>query len=720
MRRVRPSSVLPVLGNATTCVVLLFIVVSLAATETSFPQAPNLNPQARLSRERAAQKAPVPSAAAQEEAMKIIREVYWEEYKKATSDLAKQRFARKLIQKAEEGKGDLAGRFCLLKVAKESAIQGGDIGTALEALERMSESFQIDFLKMKMDLVTEAANKAPSEKDPRRSAQLHGRIVDEAMDLLDAAASVDDFPSARIAGKLALDAAKNASDESLVKQTSERIEAMERLAKAYAEVEKAVAVLQKTPADPGANLALGKYLCFTRGKWDKGLPLLARGSDGALKVLAQKELDPDLQLIERVPIGDAWWDLSLKADETTRRAFQARAAYWYRAAVNDLTGLTKDKVEKRLRQLEPLKVAKKAEPFVVARPFDGRKSAETRNAMLRRGGGNTQTEQSVESALDWLARHQNRDGSWTQEGYRTRCADQSCTGAGGAKQDVGTTALGLLPFLAAGQTHKSKGPYQARIAAAVNWLIQQQKTDGDLRGHNGTMYSHGLATMAVCEAYGLSGDKKIAAAAQRGINFIQAAQHNEGGWRYNPRDAGDTSVVGWQVMALKSGQMAGLSVNPACLEGAKKFLDSVASGYHKEQFSYQPKGGATECMTAVGLLCSQYLGAKRNDPQIVDGGNYLVNHLPDADKNRNVYYWYYATQVMHNLTGPQWATWNRQQRKTLINSQAKGGCAAGSWDPAVPAADQWGNQGGRIMVTSLSTLTLQVYYRYPPLYAGQE
>jgi len=315
-----------------------------------------------------------------------------------------------------------------------------------------------------------------------------------------------------------------------------------------------------------------------------------------------------------------------------------------------------------------------------------------RKAMVGRFGGTKQSERAVAGALNWLARHQNRDGSWSQDGFRARCADQSCTGPGGAKQDVGTTALGLLPFLAAGQTHKSKGPYQAHIAAAVNWLIRQQKTDGDLRGPHGTMYSHGLAAIALCEAYGMTkgygmaGDPIVGRAAQGAINFIQAAQHGEGGWRYNPRDAGDTSVVGWQVMALKSGQMAGLAVNPACLEGAKKFLDSVASGYHKEQFAYMPKGNPTECMTAVGLLCSQYLGAKRNDPQIVDGGNYLVNHLPDPEKHRNVYYWYYATQVMHNLTGPQWDTWNRHTRKTLISTQEKEGCASGSWSPDSPSS----------------------------------
>ncbi|HEU0068938.1 MAG TPA: hypothetical protein VFQ26_06705, partial [Nitrospiraceae bacterium] len=110
-----------------------------------------------------------------------------------------------------------------------------------------------------------------------------------------------------------------------------------------------------------------------------------------------------------------------------------------------------------------------------------------------------------------------------------------------------------------------------------------------------------------------------------------------------------------------------------------------------------------------------YLGAKRDDPVVVGGVEYLMKHKPTLS-TRNSYYWYYATQVMHNVPGEQWDEWNREMRKILINTQEKTGCAAGSWDPAQPEPDPWANQGGRLMVTSLSTLTLEVYYRYLPLY----
>ena len=120
-------------------------------------------------------------------------------------------------------------------------------------------------------------------------------------------------------------------------------------------------------------------------------------------------------------------------------------------------------------------------------------------------------------------------------------------------------------------------------------------------------------------------------------------------------------------------------------------------------------------MCGVGLLCTQYLGADRQSPELQGGIAYLMNHLPDVE-HRDVYYWYYATQAMHNLPGYEWDTWNRNMRRILIDTQVSRGCASGSWDPAVPSADQHGATGGRLMMTSLSALTLEVYYRYLPLY----
>src|SRR5262249_1783354 len=153
------------------------------------------------------------------------------------------------------------------------------------------------------------------------------------------------------------------------------------------------------------------------------------------------------------------------------------------------------------------------------------------------------------------------------------------------------------------------------------------------------------------------------------------------GWRYQPRQSGDTSVVGWQVMGLKSGQMSGLNVPSTTLRKAELFLDSCETsdgggyGYTGPQ--------ETPTMTAVGLLCRQSLGTPRRNPKLRNGADKLMKKYVPS-RSPNTYYEYYATQVMHHMGGDYWEFWNRGDgkgfkgmRDTLVERQSQDG----SWDP---------------------------------------
>lgn len=340
-----------------------------------------------------------------------------------------------------------------------------------------------------------------------------------------------------------------------------------------------------------------------------------------------------------------------------------------------------------------------------------------RQAILGPGGGTKASERAVGAALSWLARHQTAHGRWSLD-FRHQCKGGACSGTGFVRADAAATSMALLPFLAAGETHKSKGPYKQTVAKGLAWLIQQQRSDGNLAGGaDQPMYSHGLATLTLCEAYGMTKDEHLGAAARQGVDFIIRAQNETtGGWRYEPGDTGDTSVFGWQIMALKSAQTAGLAVDSAVFDNAQKWLHSVAKGENLGLYSYQPYREVTPVMTAVGMLCSQYLGVDPKSPAMLEGKRALLQNLPDGTLGRNTYYWYYATLAMHNFSDGDWDAWNRKMRRTLIETQAREGCATGSWDPEKPTLDAWGRQGGRLMTTSLCALSLEVYYRYLPLF----
>jgi hypothetical protein len=494
--------------------------------------------------------------------------------------------------------------------------------------------------------------------------------------------------------------------------------------------QQAMATLDKNPADPEANLVAGKYLCRVKGDWARGLPLLALSGEEEYAWLAAKELKEITEPAAQVDQGDGWWKLAERRDGTPQQQLRLHAAYWYRKAIPQLTGLLHEKVQQRLAQADQAQthpaqagqtqthtpaglVAELRNPFVS-------RSGPAKQLLLEAGGGTAESERAVAAALAWIARHQNPDGSWSID-YHSRCSGPGCTGPGSSNAPGAATAFGLLPFLAAGQTHETKGPYKAKIYAGITWTISHQRPTGDLSvtGGQTQMYSHGIATIMLCEAYGMSHDKRLEGPARAALRFIEVGQDQQtGGWWYTHRQpGGDTSIFGWQFMALKSGAMAGLVPSRVCFDLAQKWLDSV-SKEPKGQFAYMPDKGPSETMTAVGLLCTQYLGASSSDPRLVEGTRFLMNNLPDT-KTRNNYYWYYATQVMHNQPGPQWDDWNRQMRTVLIKTQCgDAGCANGSWDPAKPGPDPWAAQGGRLMMTSLAALTLELYYRYPPLYAS--
>src|SRR5262249_36078471 len=161
---------------------------------------------------------------------------------------------------------------------------------------------------------------------------------------------------------------------------------------------------------------------------------------------------------------------------------------------------------------------------------------------------------------------------------------------------------------------------------------------------------HGLATIAVCEAYALANkDPKYKDCAQKAIDYIVAAQHNEGGWRYGFKEKGDTSVVGWQIMALKSGQMAGLKVPERTMKVAERYVDSVCSYDENARYSgdegygYMGRGSGVTT-TAIGLLCREYLqGWGDRNPRMQRGvENWIMKNMPGQLKN--MYYFYYATQ----------------------------------------------------------------------------
>ncbi|MDB4793833.1 hypothetical protein OAG51_00295 [Pirellulaceae bacterium] len=352
-------------------------------------------------------------------------------------------------------------------------------------------------------------------------------------------------------------------------------------------------------------------------------------------------------------------------------------------------------------------------------------------------GGGPSTEPSIELGLAWLAKQQRAPGNWSlaSNGVSREENDRVIYDT-----PTAATGLALLAFQGAGYNHKEYR-YVETVNRGVQWLVNNQKENGDLfvetnENSNAVcrLYSHGIAAIALCEAYGMTNDPDIKKSAQKSLDFIVASQDKiSGGWRYIPGTDSDTSVTGWMVMAMKSGRLAGLDVAPESFKLVNRWLEFAADRKVGHRFRYNPnatnttdypdrevKGKTpTACMSAVGLLLRLYSGWNREDPRMVQGAAELLNRMPGENsmEERNTYYWYYATQVLRHVGGEPWQKWYDQTLyPLLIGTQTKKGPMAGSWDPMLPVPDRWGYFSGRLYLTTMNLLTLEVKWRLLPLY----
>ena len=313
------------------------------------------------------------------------------------------------------------------------------------------------------------------------------------------------------------------------------------------------------------------------------------------------------------------------------------------------------------------------------------------------------------------------------------------TGLGQMESDTAATGLALLAYLGAGYTHQ-EDKHRAAVRRGIDWLVEHQKPDGELFS-GGTsaarFYSNGIATIALCEAYGMTKDPELREPARKAVEFLIGSQHpTRGGWRYELDTRGfstetDTSVTGWMLMAMKSAQMAGLEVPDEVFEKIGRWLDSAEAQRAEGQYIYNPHADRTKeqqlkglepnlAMTAEAMLMRIYLGRQREDSGLIAGADHIQGNLPRMGKDeanmRDCYYWYYATQAMYQMQGEHWEAWNDRFRVLLPESQVQTGALAGSWDPRRPVPDRWGHTGGRHYVTALQLLMLEVYYRHLPLF----
>lgn len=348
-------------------------------------------------------------------------------------------------------------------------------------------------------------------------------------------------------------------------------------------------------------------------------------------------------------------------------------------------------------------VALAADPAFAAR------SPKVRDKLLEQNGGTADSEKAVAAGLAWIAKQQKASGGWAFDLKQ------------GEKESAAATGFAVLAFLGAGESHKdAKGKYKAHVQKGLDWLRRDLGANGKFKSGE-TMYSHGIAALALVEAYGQTQDAALKAPAQACVTFIAKAQAKDGSWGYKEgAPTGDLSITGWQLQVLDAAKRGKLTVDAKAVKAAVAFVDKLSGGKDKNAYGYDSNANALPgtALSAIGLWArANFDDWTAETPGTVQGAKDLVRNRPAANR-LNYYHLYYATMVLRGGPEEQWREWNEGPK------DAKGDRAGGLRDLLVKeqeAAGSWkvdgvwmGSYCGRLGSTALAVLCLESYYRYVP------
>ncbi|QOV91421.1 PA14 domain-containing protein [Humisphaera borealis] len=322
----------------------------------SIPVAPPVAPDTT----QALLPVPVPTEASR--GILAVNKLYANELTAAQDRMSRRNMALK-IDAASSG-ADLSAteRYAAAMVALQVAVLSGDAPLAVRMADRVANRFAVDELSLRSTMVLDMAAKAITPHDGHA-------LATAAIPVIEAATREDDFD---LAEKLTLAAEQCAvravARDSVLAGRVRTIAGDMRATKAqHALAKPALDAIAAGTATPAQRTMAGKYVCFSKGYWSRGLPILTDCDDPKLKAVALADLAMPLAANDRMTLADRWWTIASAEAPGSRAHVMDRAAYWYRELLPQIAD--QDRNTPQVRITQAVAAMRKLEPGLIAEIF---------------------------------------------------------------------------------------------------------------------------------------------------------------------------------------------------------------------------------------------------------------------------------------------------------------------------------------------------------------
>lgn len=287
---------------------------------------------------------PRPDATALTAAETLLHEALETDYANIGQPAGKLNWAKLLIERDFSAESNPAVKYAAWMEARTNAAAVGELALALQAVNLLEETYQIDAIEMTLDTLTTVSRGTRDNAVVRSAARIACALM---------AKSINDdnygvVPQITPVGRALAQKSQDKHLQMLIAYYDRRAKT---LSKEFPKVASVLKAVKQAPEGDVSRTTAGRYYCFIKSDWRRGLPLLATGDDLALKSLAERELAAPAIAADQVALANSWWDFAETLQTEQRGVVQRHSGDWYYKALPGLTGVIQNSIKTKVTKI---------------------------------------------------------------------------------------------------------------------------------------------------------------------------------------------------------------------------------------------------------------------------------------------------------------------------------------------------------------------------------